>query len=150
MAPIAAARPVARQIATVAPSNLDAAASVFGGLSLANGSGAEPIPMAQYTFDVDAEGYPALIGGTWEVGADNVLTIVKEVYDAEGQSYHGKPKSVKMIVISNQTGMSYRLSAVGLQNSFKAEGLAASFAPVELSQEIDETSGYSKATVTLG
>ena len=114
-APRTAARP------TAAPSNLDAAAAVFGSLSLANGSGAEPIPMGIYTFATDSEGFPALIGGSW-VDAAGVLTIEKELYDAPGQSYDGNPKSVKMLVVSNGNGMTYRLSAVALQNAFKATG----------------------------
>jgi hypothetical protein len=108
------------------------------------------VPMSLYTFATDTDNYPALIGGAWIVAADGALTIEKELYDAPGQSYDGKPKSVKMLVVSNETGMTYRLSAVALQNAFKLEGLAASFAEVELSQEIDDSSGYSKATITLG
>jgi len=146
MAPIAAARPIVR---TVAPSNMDAAASVFGGLSLANGSGAENAPMGIYTFSEDAEGYPALIGGAWSFDDAGALTITKELYDAPGASYDGKPKSVKMVIILNQTGVAYRLSASALQTAFKTAGLADSFAPVELSQVIDETAGYSKAIVKL-
>ena len=46
--------------------------------------------------------------------------------------------------------MTYRLSAVALQNAFKLEGIEASFAEVELSQDIDDSTGYSKATITLG
>ena len=140
----------APRAAAAAPSNLDAAAAVFGSLSLANGSGAEPVPMGLYTFAEDTDNYPALIGGAWISGVDGALTIEKELYDAPGQTYDGKPKSVKMLIVSNATGMTYRLSAVALQNAFKLEGLQASFAEVELEQNIDDSSGYSKATITLG
>lgn len=125
------------------------AAAAFGSIPLSNGSGAEETPRAAYTFTKGTDGLPLLIGGRWATDNANALTIVKEKYDAEGTTYHGKEKSVKLVVRHNTTNAEYRISGAALQAAFKAAGRPESFGPIELEQSIDTSGGFSKATVKL-
>ena len=122
----------------------------------ANASGAEAFPMGKYSFVVENDS-PRLIGGTWKDGA-----ILNDVYEprknASGvelptdqqPSYVGGPKSIKFVVSHNESGLEYRLSSTAFETAFKSLTKKMSFAGLEMSQKVDDSSGYSKSTVTLG
>ena len=122
----------------------------------ANASGAESFPMGKYSFVVENDS-PRLIGGQWKDGA-----IINDVYEPRKNNagielpadqqplYVGGQKSIKFVVSHNESGLEYRLSSTAFETAFKSLTKKMSFAGLEMSQKVDDSSGYSKSTVTLG
>ena len=108
-------------------------------------SGAEAFKHGTYSFVTDNEGRPELTGGVYNAEGQ----IERSLYEAEGQSYHGKPRSVFFTVKSNETGMEYRLAAKALQEAYKTAGIEPDFEATEMQQVVEKVDNYKRASVSF-